>query len=67
MGSEMCIRDRTNLEAGRPATGPKAALITGIVFKLVATALNLDFEKTGSPPYPFFSFEGPATDPPPPS
>ena len=56
--------DATNLDAGRPATGPKAALATGTVLKESATDLNLDLEKTGSASDDCF---GPATDPPPPS
>ena len=60
--------EATNLAAGKPATGPKAADITGISLSVSATDLNLDLENTGSPPYPLFLlFAGPATDPPPPS
>ena len=33
-----------------PATGPKAADATGISLSVSATDLNLDLEKTGSPP-----------------
>ena len=50
-----------------PATGPNAAEATGISLKVSATDLNLDFENTGSPPYPFPFLPGPATEPPPPS
>ena len=41
--------DATNLEAGSPATGPKAAVATGTSFNVLATDKNLDLENTGSP------------------
>jgi acetyl-CoA carboxylase carboxyltransferase component len=44
------VSEATNLAAGSPATGPRAAETTGISFKVSATDLNLDLENTGSPP-----------------